>query len=189
MTGDPFHEQRRGVGSELVDAEERIHVFQFALLDGAGDNVNAVGDDRCDLGIRFLGRRQETDVAAGGFAESMRCGGVHFESGGVGFHVADGRFGVFHRGGITVLGREPVIDAEPGESGVGERIEYIDDVLLLVAGDPAAAIKRARRGERTGPWDGGVSLRLSAPGWISMLGMRAPRASVRVRRVRRVSTY
>ena len=64
---------------------------------------------------------------------------------GIGFDPLNGGIDVRDRLRKTELGREPVINAEPGESGVGQNVEERPDI-----GAPASLIKAPAVDENSG---------------------------------------
>ena len=92
-----------------------------------------------------------TDViheeASGGLADEGDFCGIHMIGGGVGFYPGDRGLHVFD--GLRQLGggRKPVIDAEPGETGLCKWFEQGPDIRTLTAFIEAASMHENGRRE------------------------------------------
>src|SRR5262249_35015143 len=90
-------------------------------------------------------------VPAGGFADQRDAAAVDLIFLRVRFDPTDRRFYVLGAGRPAVLRGQPIIDAEPGETGLSERREQRLDIGLLVAADEAAAVYQDARRKRSRP--------------------------------------
>src|SRR5579871_3425817 len=90
------------------------------------------------------------EEAAGGFSDDGDLGSVHVVFGGVCLHPAYGAVHIVIGLREAKLGGHPVVNAEPGESSVGQEIEERADIGALAALVEAAAVDQNRRGEGTG---------------------------------------
>ena len=79
-------------------------------------------------------------MASRGFPDERDSMGIHFVFCGVCLDEANRRLNVVGIGRKLELRREPVVDAEPGESRIGQRLENVGNVLLLIAGYPSTAM-------------------------------------------------
>ena len=90
------------------------------------------------------------EQAAGGFSDEGDFREVEVVLGCVGLYPADGVVDVFHGLREVGLGREAVVDAEPGEASVRERGEERADVGAFATGIEAAAVHEDGDGEGAG---------------------------------------
>src|SRR5207247_666254 len=139
-----------GETQELRDRSYRTWSSVFAR-DNGFEIIHGIKRDYRGQ-MQFLGvtrADQRDDVAAGRLAGNGDAFQIHLVLPGILFHVTDGLDHVVHRGWVAVVRRQAVVDAEPREARLRERIEQRLAVFLLVAVLPAAAMHHDHGGKRT----------------------------------------
>ena len=100
--------------------------------------------------VRRFGGDLHHHLAAGRFAQERDAVRVDVEAGGVGADEADGIAQVVELRGVEDVRRQAVVDREPREAGLRQRLEQRRDVRHLVTRFPAAAVRDDHGRERTG---------------------------------------
>lgn len=113
------------------------------------------GDDSSDIVLRtVIGTDVGDEVSAGGFANECDAVRIYLINRSIVLDPSYSFFNVVGIGRKFMVRREAIVDAEPGEVGVGEWLEQIGDVLPLVARDPAATMYQDHRRKGTSAiWD------------------------------------
>ena len=98
---------------------------------------------------RLVGTGVVHEEAAGRFADDRNPGDIHAVFGRMRLHPTDRAVYVFHRFGEMDRRRQPVIDAEPGEAGIGQRLEQRTDICALAPLIEASAVDQDSGGKRS----------------------------------------
>src|SRR6267142_5865047 len=96
-----------------------------------------------------MGAGVRYQVSARGFADQNDAFGIDAILRSIRLYPDDRALHIVHRGRKLVVRRQPVVDREPGETGVRQHVEKRRDVHSLVAVRKTSAVDDDGRGEWT----------------------------------------